>query len=113
MKQDWDNPPKEIFVSPDAWLPSGAWYERGYWLANKPQRKTVKYVLESKMEDEAETLTSENRNDVTKDDEVQEMRDAINNLSALVEALPSSRRRSIALTNLEISGMMAIKAIYD
>lgn len=43
-------------------------------------------------------------------DTVDRLRSAFNALGAEIEALPPSRRRAVALTNLETAGMWAVKA---
>lgn len=39
-----------------------------------------------------------------------EIREAANALAAVIEKLPASRRRAVALTNLETAAMWAVKA---
>lgn len=41
---------------------------------------------------------------------VSEIKEAANALAAVIEKLPPSRRRSVALTNLETASMWAVKA---
>ncbi|MEM9968480.1 MAG: hypothetical protein AAF755_10300 [Pseudomonadota bacterium] len=44
------------------------------------------------------------------DPTVAQLKQASNALAAIIEALPASRRRSIALTHLETAAMWAVKA---
>ena len=41
---------------------------------------------------------------------ITEIKEASNALAAVIEKLPSGRRRSVALTNLETASMWAVKA---
>ena len=45
-------------------------------------------------------------------DMVDELKAAANAYAALVEKLPPSRRRSIALTHIETASMFAVKAVF-
>lgn len=42
---------------------------------------------------------------------IHEIKIAANAMAAIIEALPSGRRRSVALTHLETASMWAVKAV--
>jgi len=44
---------------------------------------------------------------------VAEIKSAVNDLAAVIDKLPPSRRKSIAITHLETASMFAVKANFE